>query len=84
LALRSLKELRASPRALARGLEKRAVLTGSNAAAEAIVTEERRSEDEVDDGREASRGLIDDNDAHGQAVVVIVPTIELVKNKEVV
>jgi hypothetical protein len=48
------------------------------------VTEERRSENGVDDGREASRGLIDDNDAHGQAVVVIVPTIELVKNKEVV
>ena len=84
MALRSLKELRASPKALARGLEKRAVLTGSNAAAEAIVTEERRSEDGDDDGREASRGLIDDNDAHSQAVVVIVPTIELVKNKEVV
>jgi len=48
------------------------------------VTEERRSEDGDDDGREASRGLIDDNDAHSQAVVVIVPTIELVKNKEVV
>ena len=48
------------------------------------MTEERRSEDGYDDGRGSSRGLIDDNDAQGQAVVEIVPTIELVKNKEVV
>jgi hypothetical protein len=79
LALRSLNELRTSPKAPARGFPKRAVLTGSNAAAEAIVSEEHRSEDGVEVGRGASGEITDDDNVDDQAVAANISRIQLIK-----